>query len=917
VLGTGFAVALMAIAGGADLDACAVRVSEAPRSEAGYRCFRDVANRTGAHAGAFARLEGFLSADPRNDLARFTMAGLDMALGGKRAEALFEESIRGLAEDGEALLEARARLEWAAALQRAGRTDEAERHLSAVREIVERTGDEGLVAALALREAWQAFRRSDYAEAARRLEDASAWIESSGTPADRAGWLAAQGALHWALGRSNDAIAAYREEARIQEAAGDHYDAAGALANLVLLTSQQGGRGDPTEDDRRVLSALLDRAEAAARAGGNARIQGSIALYRAQLARDPEEVRSRLEEAIAGLEAGGDFSNRLVAMRYLAEVLALHEPRDRVRARALLDEAARIAYEHADLEAIVRARIVEASLAWRLGEEAYDASDRAIDAIEALRDLQFDEGVRAGVYSRWIFFYDRLIGYLLGASGRTPSRRDVEKAFEVAERIRARVLLERLDQAGVPLAQPSHAELVVARHRVIEEAGRLRVELGSPFLDDAGRGERLESLRVLEKEEAALRARLAVADPRFATLRTPTIPALGEVEEAIPSDVAIVAYTTGTGLSRGGYIGGGSWLLVHTRGNTQLYPVPPEEDLSPETALFAGLFESRDPSVGMAGHRLYERILGRALDELPEGIARITIVPDGPLHRVPFAALRSRPEAPSLAERYALSSAPSVGAWLRWTREAAPPVPPGAFVVADPWTGVLEPAEAREGEGPLPFARREARGVVARLPGRSRILEGGEATEAALKGAAFDRFGIVHIAAHACLDRKRDDEAFLVLASGIKEEDGRLTVAEASILPLRDRVVVLAACRTAGGPFVEGEGVESLALGFLVAGARAVIGSLWPLRDDETADFFDAFYRRLGDGAALAEAFAGAQRDRIAAGSPASAWAGLVLVGDGTVRLAEPGASGHTPLALLALAIAGAVVGWHLYRRLR
>lgn len=94
-----------------------------------------------------------------------------------------------------------------------------------------------------------------------------------------------------------------------------------------------------------------------------------------------------------------------------------------------------------------------------------------------------------------------------------------------------------------------------------------------------------------------------------------------------------------------------------------------------------------------------------------------------------------------------------------------------------------------------------------------------------------------------------------------------------------------------------------------------MIGSLWPLRDEETARFFDAFYRRLSEGSSVADAFAGAQRDRITAGAEASEWAGLVLVGDGTVRLAEPGAPGHTPLALLALAIAGAVAGWHLYRR--
>jgi hypothetical protein len=915
MLGAGFAIALAALAPGADLDACAARVSEAPRHEDGYRCFRDVANRTGAHALAFSRLEGFLAVDPGDDLARWTMAGLDTALGGKRAAALYEEAIRGFEESGEAVREARARLEWAGALQRAGRTDDAARHLAAANEIVERTGDAGLAAGLAIREAWQAFRRSDHAEAEARLERARSWTETSGSPAERAAWLSARGAVGWARGRWDESLAAYGTEAAILESEGNLHEAAVPLANLALLTAQRIARGDLTDAQRATIGALLDRAESVARAGGNSRILGSIALYRAQLARDDTEIRRRLAEAIERLGAGGDLSNRLVAMRYLAEVLALREPRDPARARRLLDEAARIAYEHADLEAIVRERIVEASLAWRLGEEAYDASDRAIEAIEALRDVQFDDGVRAGVYSRWIFFYDRMIGTLLGASGRSPSRRDVEKAFEIAERMRARVLLERLDQAGVPLAEPAHAELLAARHRASEDAARIRVELSSPFLDDARREERLEALDALAAEEAALRARLAEADPRFATLRTPAVPTLREVERDIPPDTAILAYTTGSGISKGGYIGGGSWLLVHTASSTRFYPVPSDEDLAVETALYAGLFESGDPSEGPAASRLHDRLLRSALDDLPPSVSRLVLVLDGPLHRLPFAALRPRPDVPPLAERFALTTAPSVAAWHRWRRESASPIPPGALIVADPWSEMPGTGEVREGEGSLPFARREARGAAGRLPGRSRILEGGDATESALKRATFDRFGILHIAAHARLNRERDDEAFLVLVPGTDEEDGRLTVAEASTLPLRDRVVVLAACRTAGGPFVEGEGVESLARGFLVAGARVVIGSLWPLRDDETAAFFEAFYRRLAGGASAADAFAGAQRDRIAAGARASAWAGLVLVGDGTVRLAEPGAAGHTPLALLAVAIAGAVVAWHLYRR--
>jgi CHAT domain-containing protein len=254
---------------------------------------------------------------------------------------------------------------------------------------------------------------------------------------------------------------------------------------------------------------------------------------------------------------------------------------------------------------------------------------------------------------------------------------------------------------------------------------------------------------------------------------------------------------------------------------------------------------------------------------------------------VPFAALRPAREEPPIAAGYTVEVVPSVATWLRWKLAPQGPLPPAALVIADPQARTSVGDGSRDSGSPLPEARREARLAVSRLSGRSRILEGEQATEYAIKSAHLGDYGVLHIAAHARLEDPHRAQASLLLLPGAGGDDGKLTVAEVSSLDLKGRIVALAACRTAGGAFLEGEGVQSLARGFLAAGARSVIGSLWPLRDDETADFFDAFYRRLGAGAPVAEAFTFAQRERIAAGAPAAAWAGLVLVGDGSVPL-EP-----------------------------
>jgi hypothetical protein len=83
---------------------------------------------------------------------------------------------------------------------------------------------------------------------------------------------------------------------------------------------------------------------------------------------------------------------------------------------------------------------------------------------------------------------------------------------------------------------------------------------------------------------------------------------------------------------------------------------------------------------------------------------------------------------------------------------------------------------------------------------------------------------------------------------------------------------------------LSGEGVLSLARAFFEAGAHAVVGTRWPIRDADASGLFDTFYDRLGSGAPLAGALKAAKVAALEAGRPASTWASLVLLGDGSAR---------------------------------
>lgn len=77
----------------------------------------------------------------------------------------------------------------------------------------------------------------------------------------------------------------------------------------------------------------------------------------------------------------------------------------------------------------------------------------------------------------------------------------------------------------------------------------------------------------------------------------------------------------------------------------------------------------------------------------------------------------------------------------------------------------------------------------------------------------------------------------------------------------------------------------SLSRAFAAAGSAAVIGSLWPVRDDDAEAFFAVFYDHLAAGETASAAFSAAQRERLEDGAPAQAWAGFVLSGHGDWRL--------------------------------
>jgi CHAT domain-containing protein len=591
---------------------------------------------------------------------------------------------------------------------------------------------------------------------------------------------------------------------------------------------------------RPVLERALDQAEREKDRFARAAILVNLGHALRGLSQNPESQR-RLRE---GLEAARAIQDRQV------EGSALHQLGLLAASQNIPSEARRHFQHSIDAYQSCGQRDLEFDVTVSLAELEHQTGDTAtarqlansaLPLVESLRAASGTPALRASYFSRKRSVFDLLLA-IAAAEGR------IEEGFLLAERARARALLDLLAAGSLELAPKPLAE---ERAAILRRLNFLSSRLRQPGATTPAVRQQYQ-LALAEHDSVEARIRDAVAPERLGDPLT----SLSQVK--VPAGSALLAFHLS---ATRGYL----WLLESGK-PPRLFPLPARAVVEAQAVRAASLFDSilerrRSPAAQRRFETAWSQLSATLLsplrgERLPP---RLIFVLDGALHRLPLAALKRPGHSQPLGLTHQLLRVPSAAFLTRgvFTPGRQRPV----LAVADP---VFSSRDSRVKAPPalpesglnlarLPFTAEID--VLAGLlpPSRLEVLRGFAANAANLDRRRLAEYGTLHLSTHTLIE---DDEpqASHIALSMVDEKGGSLG---GLLYPqrlarwrLRNALVVLSACDTALGRLVPGEGLAGFTNVLLLAGAAQLVLTTSKVDAEASAEFFGHFYRNYFGAAA-------------------------------------------------------------------
>lgn len=513
---------------------------------------------------------------------------------------------------------------------------------------------------------------------------------------------------------------------------------------------------------------------------------------------------------------------------------------------------------------VYQAHFLEGEIARARGEReaAHRAYLEARRALETLRSRLQGEELKISFVKNRMQVYEALVALYLSAGDAGASD---EEAFACIEAAKSRNMIEMIFQSGqsLPLGETGQSDLVRRIRDLREELNWYyhRIELEQLRPEEQSR-QKLENLQEIaqshEKELLRTLRELPTHERENATLEAPADFSMKKLQAVLPHGATLIEY----------FIAGEQLVAaVISRDSARIVPVTV---LSRVTHLLQLLrFQVSKFRMGNDYVRRFEEALLRATESHLESLyseliaplrmlvrgTHLIFVPHGPLHFLPFHALKNGDEY--LCDVFTISYAPSATVFSLCQHKAAS---------AAPASLVLGIADER-----APQILDEVRSVSSLLPCSSLHL--GEHATSSLLREKGPESGLLHIATHGVY--RQDNPMF----SGIRLGDGYLNLYDLYQMKLNARLVALSGCATGMNFVAAGDELLGLQRGLFCAGATTLLLSLWDVHDESTALLMGHFYKRYIEGHDMAESLQHAMRELRQSRPHPFYWAPFVLVG--------------------------------------
>lgn len=475
-------------------------------------------------------------------------------------------------------------------------------------------------------------------------------------------------------------------------------------------------------------------------------------------------------------------------------------------------------------------------------DSAFYYADLAFKEIENEQDNIYGDNLESGFFSKYSQFYD------LVALWHLENREDIDKAFEVTERGRSRVLLKQLSFSNHQLKEVLDESTFLSLRQKEKKVDRLY-----RLIENTTNKEMLSKLKdELKKSEfnyQSYKNDLRLRHPLLSSLSPSSLITIGELQAKLKSKEAILEYMiTDQKLV--------TFIITKSESDYRILDLgtlfSADEFLKKSVFDFRLAIQEQQSLEKLSDFSkpLFEALIEPFSKEYSE-VNKIVIIPTHSLSILPFEALYS--DNQFLVEKYNIKYLPSSSIFYSIKgphRESINNI----LVVANSGFSVTSSnkrSKTQKNFTSLPSTLLELEAIESVFEQHT-SLKNEDLTESVIKSLPLNEYKYLHFATHGVVNETNPQQNGLIISKINTDEnylgdDGYLNSLEISNLNLKADLVVLSACNTAIGKLVGGEGLLGLQRSFFKAGASSAIVSLWNVYDKSTSVLMGEFYKNLSD----------------------------------------------------------------------